>query len=311
MGSDVHLIIVGGDDDTLKRAIARIEELESRWSRFRSDSEVSALNASAGRPVPVSADTRLLVARAVEAWRLTGGSFDPTLLDDLLRVGYDRSFEQLNDSSDLRDVFARRRTAVASGCTDIVVDDSTVTLPIGLAFDAGGIGKGLAADLVAAELMADGVAGACVNIGGDLRVIGESPERCGWTLAIEHPYSTTPIALVGLAAGAIATSSVLRRVWTRDGRTRHHLIDPATGEPSESDLGLASVVAGEAWIAEVLAKAALLRGSSRAFDLLDATTAALVVDHKGRVSATDSLSAFVGGHPLPTAIEFDLHEELQ
>jgi len=114
-----------------------------------------------------------------------------------------------------------------------------------------------------------------------------------------------------LAAGAIDTSSVLRRVWTRDGRSRHHLIDPATAEPSESDLGLASVVAGEAWTAEVLAKAALLRGTSRAFDLLDATTAALVVDHKGRVSATDSLSAFVGGHPLPTAIEFDLHEELQ
>jgi len=95
MGSDAHLVIVGGDDDVLIRAIARIEELENRWSRFRPDSEVSALNARTGRPVTVSADTRLLVARAVEAWRLTGGSFDPTLLDDLLRIGYDRSFEQL------------------------------------------------------------------------------------------------------------------------------------------------------------------------------------------------------------------------
>jgi thiamine biosynthesis lipoprotein len=115
MGSDAHLIIVGGDDDTLIRAIARIEELESRWSRFRPDSEVSALNAVPGRPVPVSADTRLLVARAVEAWRLTGGSFDPTLLDDLLRVGYDRSFEQLNDSSDLREVLCPTPNRVRRG----------------------------------------------------------------------------------------------------------------------------------------------------------------------------------------------------
>jgi thiamine biosynthesis lipoprotein len=272
---------------------------------------VVALNAGAGRAVPVSADTRLLVARAVDAWRLTGGSFDPTLLDDLLRVGYDRSFEQLDESRDVREVFARRRTAYASSCTDIVVDDCSVTLPIGLAFDAGGIGKGLAADIVAAELLADGVAGACVNIGGDLRVLGDSPEGFGWTLAIEHPYSTTPIALIGLTAGAIATSSVLRRVWTRNGRTRHHLIDPATGEPSESDLALASVVAGEAWTAEVLAKGALLRGRSRAFDLLDDSMAALVVDHEGRVTATDTMSAFVDAHPLPTAIEFDLQEKLQ
>jgi thiamine biosynthesis lipoprotein len=138
MGSDAHLVIVGGDDDVLIRAIARIEELENRWSRFRPDSEVSALNARTGRPVTVSADTRLLVARAVEAWRLTGGSFDPTLLDDLLRIGYDRSFEQLNDSSDLCAVLARRRTAFTAGCTDIVVDDSTVTLPSGLAGSARG-----------------------------------------------------------------------------------------------------------------------------------------------------------------------------
>jgi thiamine biosynthesis lipoprotein len=159
--------------------------------------------------------------------------------------------------------------------------------------------------------MAEGVDGACVNIGGDLRVLGESPD--GLRLDAGHRASVLddPDRAGRLAAGAIATSSVLRRVWTRDGRTRHHLIDPATGEPSQSDLGLASVGAGEAWTAEVLAKAALLRGRSRAFDLLDASTAALVVDHEGRVTATDSMSAFVGAQPLPTAIEFDLHEELQ
>jgi thiamine biosynthesis lipoprotein len=157
---------------------------------------------------------------------LTGGSFDPTVLDDLRSAGYDRSFESLGDGPSRRSVARRDRSINAPGCTDIIVDATTVMLPVGLGFDAGGIGKGLAADLVATELFDEGVRGVCINIGGDLRVIGESPSGDGWTLAIEHPLSTTPIALVGLAEGAIATSSVLRRTWTREGRTFHHLIDP-------------------------------------------------------------------------------------
>lgn len=311
MGSDAHLIIVGGDEGATARATRRIEQLESRWSRFRADSEVTAVNERSGQPVPVSFDTRLLVARAIEAWRLTRGAFDPTLLDDLIRIGYDRSFEQLDSSNAVRHSVAHRRTLHAWRCPDIVVDDATVTLPAGLTFDPGGIGKGLAADIVATELMAEGVAGVCINIGGDLRVLGASPEGSGWTLAIEHPYARAPIALVGLSGGAIATSSVLRRVWTQDGCGRHHLIDPTTGDPSDSDLALASVIAGEAWTAEVLAKAVLLRGRARAFDVLDASTAAVVVDHNGNVASTDTMSAFLGGCPLTNAIEFDLQETVQ
>ena len=311
MGSDVHVVVVGGSVDMLDRAVERIEQLESRWSRFGPDTEVTMLNNSTGRPVAVSSDTRLLVGRSIEAWRLTGGSFDPTLLDDLRRAGYDRSFESLGDDPHRLAVAPRDRSIDAPGCTDIVVDTTCVTLPVGLGFDAGGIGKGLAADLVATELIAEGVGGVCINIGGDLRVIGESPSGNGWTLAIEHPLSTTPIALVGLAEGAIATSSVLRRTWTRGDQRYHHLIDPATGESSESDLALASIIAGEGWKAEVLAKAALLRGRARAFDLIDAATAGVVVDHSGLIDASDGFSTFLGGVTLPVIVELDLHRESQ
>jgi thiamine biosynthesis lipoprotein len=194
---------------------------------------------------------------------------------------------------------------VRPSCLDIVIDGDTVTFPEGMGFDPGGIGKGLAADLVTADLLAAGASGVCVNIGGDVRVAGDSPNGLGWTLAIEHPSSSRPIALVGLWDGAVGTSSVLCRVWTVSGQLRHHLLDPATGQPSTSDLALATVIAGEAWIAEVLAKAILLRGSQRAFDLVDATTAALVVDHAGRVTTSASFSRYVGDVPLPCVVELD------
>ena len=301
MGSDIHLVVTGGCDGLLSVARDRIQALERRWSRFLPGSEIRRLNALAGGPVEVSGDTRLLVELAVQAWRLTGGGFDPTLLDALRAAGYDRTFEELSDDDFwvLPDPSLPR---LRPGSTDIVFDGSSITLPAGMGFDPGGIGKGLAADLVSQLLLDEGAAGACVNMGGDLRVRGESPTGAGWTLAIEHPCCSTPIATVGLRDGAVATSSVLRRVWQVGGRHFHHLIDPATGEPSTSDLALASVVAGQAWVAEVLAKAVLLRGTARAFDLLDATTAALAVDHDGRVLASDGLVAFIGGAPLPPSI---------
>jgi thiamine biosynthesis lipoprotein len=98
----------------------------------------------------------------------------------------------------------------------------------------------------------------------------------------------------------VATSTTLRRRWTAGGQERHHLIDPWTGAPSDSDLTLAAVVAVDAWTAEVLAKAVLLRGSAQAFDLVSGLGAdALTVDRDGVVRSTPGLAAFLGGRPLP------------
>ena len=317
MESDAHVIVVGDPDDhdhdrdhdqdrehaapagpLADRAVARITELEARWSRFLPDSEISELNRRAGETVAVSADTVLLVTRAIEAWRLTGGGFDPMVLGAVLTAGYDRSFEELVDHST-----APGQSTLLVGCTDIVVSAGAVRLPDDTGFDPGGIGKGLAADLVVHELLAAGAAGVCVNLGGDLRVAGTGPDGGSWTVAIEHPWSESPVALVGLADGAVATSTTLRRTWLAGGTVRHHFIDPATGEPSDTDLNLVSIVTGQAWVAEVLARAVLLRGTARAFDLLDPAIAnALTVARDGTVYATPGLAAHLGGVPLPSRL---------
>jgi FAD:protein FMN transferase len=295
MGTDAHILVIGGRADLIDQAAARVVQLEQRWSRFLPDSEVSQLNQHAGQPVTVSADTRLLVGRAVEAWRITGSSFDPTVLGAMLSAGYDRNFD---------DILADRPTVMSSlllGCTDIVITDETVCLPPDTGFDAGGIGKGLAADLIVEEMVAAGATGACVNLGGDLRVAGVSPDGGGWTIAVEYPGDQKSVALIGLTDGAVATSTTVRRAWLANGHARHHLIDPQTGRPSETDVRLVTVVAGQAWMAEVLAKAVILRGSQRAFDLLDPNVAdALIIDATGRVSATDGLQRFLGDTTLPT-----------
>jgi FAD:protein FMN transferase len=223
MGSDAHVIVVGGPVHLIDDAVLRVDALEERWSRFLPDSEVSQLNRWAGIPVAVSPDTVALVHHAIVAWRLSGGAFDPTVLGDVIRAGYDRSFEQIGRARPAAD------SALGRGADSIVVATETVTLPAGTGFDPGGIGKGLAADLVCAEMMHAGALGICVNLGGDVRVAGTGPDGGCWTVAVEQPGAAHPVANLGLVDGAVATSTTLRRRWQVNGEHRHHLIDPADG----------------------------------------------------------------------------------
>jgi len=300
MGSDVHVIVVGGPQELAALARDRIDELEHKWSRFLPDSEISELNDHAGEWRNVSIETVELVTRAVEAWRFTGATFDPTVLGAVLRAGYTVSFDELpNDAT-------AGNSDLVVACTDIEVGENAVRLPLGTGFDPGGIGKGLAADITAAEIVEAGAHGVCINMGGDLRAIGTPPEGEGWTIAIEHPWTSRPIANVGIADGAVATSTTLRRRWTVGGEERHHLIDPRTGRSAETDLNLVTVIAGTAWAAEVLAKAVLLRGSAHPFDLIDGSGAhALVVDDTGNITVSDGFRAYLGFGWLPERIEHD------
>ncbi|HEY2813752.1 MAG TPA: FAD:protein FMN transferase [Acidimicrobiales bacterium] len=262
MGTNVHLVVVGGDAELLEQARARIEDLEQRWSRFLPDSELCQLNrdAGSGRAKSVSAATFDVVEQAIDACRETGGLFDPTILPALVAAGYDRSFDAgLTPST-------RRPPARTNTCDGIVLDHErlSITLPPYCELDLGGIGKGRAADLVADELIdTDRAAGGCINLGGDLRAFGNAPAGApGWAVGLEQPHDADEVMLVvGLADGALATSSTTKRRWQgEDGVTRHHLIDPRTGEPATTTLASVSVIASSAMTAEVHAKASLIAG---------------------------------------------------
>lgn len=280
MGAGVH-VVVDGPAPLVDRARRRIEDLDARWSRFRPDSEISRLNQAGGQLSVLSQLTFDLVRRSVDGHRRTGGSFDPTLLGDVIRAGYDGDFHHLAP-----DRPSAPTSAWSSGMTGVLLFPASraVMLPAGVGFDPGGIGKGLAADVVATELVHAGADGACVNIGGDLRVTGTWAGGVAWPLAIDHPDGAPGLARLEVIDGGVATSSTLRRVWTIGGEHRHHLIDPATGRAAVTDLVSVSVVAATAWEAEVLAKAGILAGAERCLaTVAEAGGAALAVTVGGAI----------------------------
>lgn len=254
MGTVAHVVVVGGDEARLiDRARRRLDDLERRWSRFLPGSEVSRLNRRPGRPVVVSPDTFTLVARSVDAWHATGGRFDPTILPAMLAAGYDRDYASVAAVAGPLGV-----PQPAPGCGGIRLDAAVqaVWLPAGVFVDPGGIGKGLAADLVSREIVEAGAAGALVNVGGDLRVRGTPPAGDEWTVTVEDPADRDrELARFGLASGAVATSSRLRRRWRAGDIDLHHLIDPTTGSAARTDVATVTVVAADAWWAEALATA--------------------------------------------------------
>ncbi len=310
MGTDAVLVAVGDPALTgpaLVAAVDRVAGLEARWSRFLPDSDVSRLRRADGRPVEVTPETAALVAAAVDAWRMTEGRFDPTVLPALERLGYDRSFERIADGADGDAPLHDGGPEPAPGCDGVVVDRATarVTVPRGVALDLGGIGKGRAADLVAHQLLDDGAEGALVDLGGDVRVLGApadspAPGRSGrgdrWAIEVEGSGELEPDGapiLLTLAEGAVVTSSCTRRRWRRDGVEQHHLIDPATGLPARSGLRSVTVLAADAMWAEVLAKAAFVAGPAEGAALLARSGAAgILVTEDGRVHRAGPMEEF-------------------
>jgi thiamine biosynthesis lipoprotein len=268
MGSSSHLIVGDADDRVIEWAVAEIERLEQCWSRFRPNSELSLLNAQAGAWVAVSPTLLFALTRARDLWRATEGCFDPTVLDALERFGYDRSFDRVE--VDLADAPAPEWSPVPGFNTvDIDVAQSRVRSAPGVRIDLGGVGKGLAADVVAEGLVDRGARTACISLGGDIRVCGDPPEPTGWRIPVEDPFvDGRTLFEYPLAEGAIVTSTRLIRRWSRGGRAYHHIIDPTTGAPSDHGISAVVVAGGEAWWAEGFAKAAMVAGIERGRNLL-------------------------------------------
>lgn len=295
MGTRAHLL-VEGPPELLPAACHEVERLDRLWSRFDPDSDVSRLNAAAGEPVAVEAETVELLARAAESWELTGGLFDPTLLNEVIAAGYDRDFDQVRDEGGgPAPVAAPARPG--GGAYPVTLDAAAATAAVTpeVGFDSGGIGKGLGADIVAASLRAAGAERAMVNLGGDLRAVGPEGAR-RWRVGVDNPFDPkgAPALRLELGDRGLATSTSLVRRWRQGGEERHHLIDPRSGRPAEAALASATVIAESGWKAEALAKAAFLSSPERALELLvENDCTGLVVDLDGRIRPAPGLEPYL------------------
>ena len=270
MGCSIRLLAAGPDPDAVDHSLARVRDLieafDRELSRFRSDSELSRVNAFGAETVSTTPLMATLADAAVWAARSSNGLVDPTLVGDLESVGYSDSREgatpaPLADALQAAPEARPARPARTARWESISVDParSTITRPAGVRIDSGGVGKGLAADAAASLL--DGTSRFCVSAGGDLRIGGPDALDRPYPVQVEDPFGGDPICTVLVRGGGLATSGIGSRIWQRpDGSFAHHLIDPSTGSPAWTGLIQVTALAPTALEAETLSKRVLLGG---------------------------------------------------
>lgn len=329
MGSEI-MAAVKSDRPEVADLLADVPRWFAEWeeslSRFKQESELSKLNnAGSGAPMAVSDTLWTVLKLALEAAHGTDGMITPTVLGAVEAAGYTTSFDLMqkgaNSNGEAAGVQAQgngafrptsgRMAALIEGRREkewrkIKTNAAThsVRLPAGVRLDLGGVAKGWAADEAANRLAQ---LGPCiVNAGGDIAVRGPALEAYHWLVGIMAPSFTsegegeeveeeTQLELLSIESGGLATSGRDYRRWKQDGKWKHHIIDPRTGAPAETDVMTATVVAPTACLAEVGAKMAFLLGGSAGLEWIEArpSLAALMVLENGQVLRSSRLADFI------------------
>jgi thiamine biosynthesis lipoprotein len=287
MGTEVEVLALPfAREEDVDSVRAWFEAAEATLSRFRPDSELSRVNARARCAVRISPLFRDVLSAALAAARATGGLVDPTVVGCLESAGYSRSFENGPAVEPVHTTCPNYRQVRLSG--------DLLNLPHGLGLDLGGVAKGWAVDQAAPLLSR--YESWLLNAGGDLLAKEAGPGGDGWLVGVDDPFQQGTDALVlRVRDTAIATSSVMRRRWRLPaGDEKHHIIDPRTGRPAETDLASVTVLGQTVVGAEVEAKALLILGQRAGRERAEQVgITAVFIDDAGRMSFHGGAGGYV------------------
>jgi thiamine biosynthesis lipoprotein len=292
MGTLATLTVVAPDTSVSDRAMRagfnEIKRLERLLSTWRPDTELSLVNAEAGRrPVEVSQETLELVIRSLDMANLTHGGFniaigpavDAWSVTERQHIPDDGELRQLKPFVDWTRIQVNRVT-------------QTIFLPLkGMRIDIGGIGKGYAADRAVAEMKRAGATGGVVAISGDIKTFGVLPEGNGFPVGIRHPRQEGAfVTIIELQDEAISTAGDYERFFVRDGIRYHHILDPQTLQPARACQSV-TIIAKEGVVADGLDTGIFVLGPVEGMVLVEGLpdVEAIIIDEAGKMAVSSGL----------------------
>lgn len=274
----MHLLVTDPDRLPTARTIvdAELHAIELAGSRFRPDSEITALARAGGRRLTISPVLADLIEAALGAARFTDGDVDPTVGSAVVQLGYDAAL--VDEASRVPLITS---IVMPADWTAIEFDRESVRIPAGTLLDLGATAKAAAADRCARRIYREAGTGVLVNLGGDIATAGTAPDG-GWRILVQdNDDDPASQVTIGTDTG-LATSSTRRRRWQRGGASHHHIVDPRTGASAEPVWRSVSVAADSCLAANTVSTAAIVRGRRAAAWIAGLGVPARLVDADGR-----------------------------
>ena len=251
----------------IDQAFAEIREYENMLSRTVEGSDVYRINHADGKSTEVSAETLDVIRTGLLMAELSGGKFDITVgaLTDLWKF--------TSDNPSVPEDQEIRKALETVGYENITMKGNEVGLSDSeTRIDLVGVAKGYIADKTGEYMEAQGVTKAIINLGGNITAIGEKEEDTPWTIGIERPYSDRSeiVGSIKVSDKTVVTSGIYERQFVEDGVRYHHVLDPQTGYPAETDLEAVTITAvkGNSGFCDSLSTACLILGKEKAHRLV-------------------------------------------
>ena len=263
----ISIKIYGGSDEIIDGCFDICSHYEELFSKSLSNSDIYRINSSCGKAVKVSHETIKLIRDAGYFYELSGGDFDISIYPLSSLWDFSADDKSIPNKSDIDDALLH----VSYDNILINEEDDTITLldPKG-GIDLGGIAKGYIADRLKDYLVSEGIDSAVINLGGNVLVIGSKPGGSPFNIGIQYPFRNTGevIRSVKVSDKTVVSSGIYERFFEDNGRIYHHILDPKTGCPAESDLLGATVITDSSEYADALSTICFMKGSTGAENIL-------------------------------------------
>ena len=251
-------------ESVLQEALQECARYEAMLSKNRQDSDVWRLNHAQGERVQVSEETRAILSMAQEVSEASHGWFDVTIAPASALWDFKAEAPALPEAAALAEA------AALVDYTQVTIAPAGVRLGAGQSIDLGGIAKGYVADALVSFLADRGVTDALINIGGNVKALGQNENHSSWQIAIQDPGGQygNAAGIVSLQSGySLVTSGVYERGFDLDGVRYHHILDPHTGYPIQNGVASVSILAQSSLLADALSTACFALGAEEGLAL--------------------------------------------
>lgn len=292
LGTIINLKLYGKNaEKAIEESITKLNEIDDKMSAFKDYSDISKININSGENFQVvSEETFSILRTAIKYSELTQGAFDPTIrpLVNLWGIGTDAQAIPTKEEIHEKIKLVNYKNIIFNK------DNNSVKLTYkNQSLDLGGIAKGYASDVVKDILIKNNIKNGIIDLGGNIYALGEKEDGTPWRVGIQDPFTSRGnfIGVISVKNKSVVTSGYYEKYFIKDGKKYHHILNPLTGYPSESNIISVTIISDKSIDGDGLSTGVYIMGLDKATKLIESIPGvdAIFITNENQVYATSGI----------------------